>query len=63
MDIPEAVKIVGMLHGVLFVAYIGGVVWMRETFKWDNPTTFKAVLGSFIPFGMIYVDRNVLHVK
>jgi integral membrane protein len=62
-DMPEVVKIVGMIHGVLFVAYMGGVIWMKETLKWDMKTTLKAALGAFIPFGMIYVDKYVLKLR
>ncbi|WP_350656184.1 DUF3817 domain-containing protein [Psychrobacter sp. S1-30-MNA-CIBAN-0213] len=57
MGIPEAVKYVGMAHGVLFIAYI--VILMGSTIKikmplWAMPA---GVLGSFLPFGPFIFDH------
>lgn len=57
MGIPEAVKYVGMAHGVLFIAYI--VILMSAVIKikmplWAMPA---GVLGSFLPFGPFIFDH------
>ncbi len=57
MDIPEAVKYIGMAHGGLFIAYI--VVLMGTAVKikmpiWAIPA---GVLGSFLPFGPFIFDH------
>lgn len=56
MGMPEAVKYVGMLHGILFIAYL--VVLMGSAVKikmplWAIPA---GVLGSFLPFGPFIFD-------
>lgn len=59
MGIPEAVKYVGMAHGMLFIAYI--VLLMITAFRIKMPiwAVPAGVLGSFLPFGPFIFD-NVL---
>ena len=56
-NMPLAVKIMGSLHGVLFVAF---VVLAWEV-KGDNQKGFlwlmKAFLASLIPFGTFVMDK------
>lgn len=57
MGIPEAVKYVGMAHGVLFIAYILMLLVATGKIKmplWALPT---GVLGSFLPFGPFIFDH------
>ncbi|TCK69323.1 integral membrane protein [Winogradskyella wandonensis] len=57
---PQYVKLLGMPHGLLFVAYIVLAVWLKPDFKWDKKTFFFVLLASVIPFGTFYVERNYL---
>jgi integral membrane protein len=58
-DMPEAVRIVGMIHGVLFVAFslvlllawIGGAL----NFRWAA----IAFVATLIPFGPFLIDRRL----
>ena len=34
-DDPSWVRVVGMAHGVLFVAYIAWAIFVKEIKKWD----------------------------
>lgn len=56
---PEMVKIVGMAHGLLFVAYILLVVIVRDLLKWDMKKTILALAASVFPFGTFYADRKL----
>lgn len=56
---PEMVKIVGMAHGLLFVAYILLVVVVREQLKWNMKNTILALAASVFPFGTFYADRKL----
>lgn len=58
MDMPEPNKVVGMLHGVLFILYILAVVQGKYSFNWDGKTTFWALLASVIPFGTFWADAK-----
>ena len=56
MGMPEAVKYVGMGHGVLFIAYIVILMGTANKVKmplWGMPA---GVLGSFLPFGPFIFD-------
>jgi integral membrane protein len=54
----KAVKIVGMLHGVLFVAFVilAGIVLLK--YKKSIFWFIKALVASFIPFGTFYMDKE-----
>lgn len=59
-DLPQMVKIVGMLHGVLFLLYVAGAVYISSILKWKTKQLVVAVLCSVIPFGPFYVEHNYL---
>jgi len=54
------VKLLGMPHGLLFVAYVAFAIYLRSTYKWDLKTFIIILLGSLIPFGTFYVDKKYL---
>tara|TARA_R110001592_G_scaffold6720_5_gene36136 strand:+ start:7393 stop:7671 length:279 start_codon:yes stop_codon:yes gene_type:complete len=56
---PEMVQIVGMAHGVLFIAYIVLVIIVRELLKWNFKQTFIALIASVLPFGTFYADKKI----
>jgi integral membrane protein len=57
---PQYVKLLGMPHGVLFVAYIAFAFLIKSDFKWPLKTFVIVLLASVIPFGTFYVDRTYL---
>jgi integral membrane protein len=58
-EMPMAVKITGMAHGVLFVAYCLLLVTCMKKFNWS--LTFGAYLfiATLIPFGTFVTDRKL----
>jgi len=60
MDMPMPNKVAGMLHGVLFIAYVFGVFLVKDKLKWDRRSVVIALIASVIPFGTFYVDRKML---
>ena len=56
MDITGPNKVVGLAHGILFVAYIILCAQVAYSLKWNLKTTFLAMLASLIPFGTFYAD-------
>lgn len=58
LDMPMPNKIIGMLHGVLFIAYVVMVFMVKDTFKWSLKTTLIALLASIIPFGTFYIEKK-----
>jgi integral membrane protein len=56
---PEMVQLVGMAHGVLFIAYIILVLIVRELVKWNFKQTALALVASVLPFGTFYADKKL----
>ena len=59
-DMPQAVSMVGMAHGVLFVAYVGAAFVMTNGHDWPMTRLGGAVLAAILPFGPFVFDRKVL---
>lgn len=53
-------KIVGMAHGILFIAYVIFAVMLKDKNKWSLKTTGIILLASLIPFGTFYIDKKYL---
>ncbi|CAL2103956.1 Integral membrane protein [Tenacibaculum sp. 190130A14a] len=54
---PEYVKMLGMPHGILFVAYIALAVMLKMELKWDNKSFGMVCLLSILPFGTFFVGK------
>lgn len=59
MDITAPNKIVGMAHGVLFIAYVFLVFWASTETKWSMKTKFWAYTASLLPFGTFVADAKI----
>lgn len=62
-DITEPNFIVGIAHGVLFIAYCLWVVMNHYVQKWNIRTTGILLIASLIPFMTFWADRKILHKK
>lgn len=58
-DMPQAVSVVGMAHGVLFVWYVISVLVAKFEFRLSYKITALALLASLIPFGTFYADAKI----
>lgn len=58
-DIPAPNRIVGMAHGVLFIAYCIMVFVVNLDKKWSLKINFWAYLASLIPFGTFVADAKI----
>lgn len=58
-DLPQAVSIVGMAHGVLFIGFCLVLLqaWLGEhlNFRW----AVMAFIATLIPFGPFLIDRKL----
>lgn len=59
-ELPQMVQIVGMAHGVLFLLYIAGAVYVSQLLQWSTKTLFIVLACSVIPFGPFYAERKYL---
>lgn len=56
---PEAVKHVGMAHGVLFVLYVLLVVMVGIGRGWSARKMGLALLASLVPLGTFWADKHL----
>ena len=54
---PEFNRVVGMIHGLLFVAYVVLVLVVGVQENWSKKAVFWSLLASIIPFGTFYADK------
>lgn len=60
LDDPQYVKMLGMPHGLLFVAYILVAYLIKDEMQWKGKVFRTVLLASIIPFGTFYIDKKYL---
>jgi integral membrane protein len=58
LDLPQAVRVVGMLHGVLFLLYVVLVMEALGAGRFTLRTAALAMLASVLPFGPFVFERK-----
>lgn len=53
---PSIVKLLGMPHGLLFVAFVILSLVNSKKYNWSFIKTIVVLISSIIPFGTFYVD-------
>lgn len=56
---PTPNKIVGMIHGLLFIAYCIWVVLVAREQKWEFSKSLWALVASILPFGTFVADKKL----
>jgi integral membrane protein len=60
-DRPELVRIMGSVHGALFLLFVLNTFSTAIALRWSfRQTTWKVLLACVLPFGTFYVDRKIL---
>lgn len=59
-DGPDVVRILGPVHGLVFLVYLALVFEVRESQGWDTWKTFLVIVASALPFGGFFVGRDVV---
>lgn len=59
-DLPQMVRVIGMAHGILFVAYVLGALIMYKPLNWQRQTLLIAIVCSVVPFGPFYIEKKYL---
>ncbi|WP_374959667.1 DUF3817 domain-containing protein [Gilvibacter sp.] len=57
---PEAVSVIGMAHGVLFVLYLLLAYYVGEKLNWSTRTLLIVMVCAILPFGPFYAERKYL---
>ena len=54
--LPEAVFVVGLIHGLLFILYVAALVHAGKVLKWTNGRVVRGLAASVLPFGPFVFD-------
>jgi len=60
LDIPELSKLLGPVHGLLFILYIFQAIQTKIDKGWSIGSFVVLVLAAFIPFGTFYFVPRIL---
>lgn len=58
-DQPLAVKVVGWIHGALFVLFMLLVLRVYEQRNWPFKKVILAFVAAFLPFGTFVFDKRL----
>lgn len=58
-DIPEAVKYIGWVHGLLFMAYVYLLVISWSKYRWSFSRVIVFFVAALVPFGAFWVERKL----
>ena len=58
LGLPLAVRVVGWMHGVLFILYIIAVFLSIKIMRWNWFAVLVALGASLIPFGTFLLDKS-----
>jgi integral membrane protein len=56
---PLAVKVVGWMHGILFIAYIAMVFLSINVMRWKWRAVLLALGASLVPLGTFFLDTSL----
>lgn len=59
MEMPMPNKVVGMAHGVLFIAYIVLGIQAATDEEWSPKFMLLAFVASLVPGGTFWLDRKL----
>jgi integral membrane protein len=59
MGVPEAVRVVGLIHGILFLLYVGLLAMLHVKQRWPVMFSLYALVASVIPFGTFVLDKHL----
>lgn len=60
-DQPAGTKMLGPVHGALFLLFIFNALSVGVEQNWSfKNTTWKVLLACIIPFGTFYIDHKIL---
>jgi integral membrane protein len=57
--LPIAVRIVGLLHGILFIVLCFALVRAIRVGKWSIGNAMVVFIAAFLPFGPFFLHRRL----
>ncbi|HYW06928.1 MAG TPA: DUF3817 domain-containing protein [Longimicrobium sp.] len=57
--LPQMVRVVGMIHGVLFLLFVAAVLDAGVRLRWPAGRILLALISSLVPFGPFLLDSHL----
>ncbi|MBM3760718.1 MAG: DUF3817 domain-containing protein [Acidobacteria bacterium] len=57
--LPQAVRVIGSLHGALFIIYAVLVLTTARAYRWPGKLIGLGLLAAFLPFGPFWFDKRI----
>lgn len=58
-NLPEAVRIVGSIHGGLFLIYVAAILLCAVLRRWNWKRVLLGLISSVVPLGPFFFDASV----
>ena len=58
-NLPQAVMVVGMIHGLLFIAYVLLALMVRGELGWGVKRLLWVLVMSVLPAGAFFAEKSV----
>lgn len=58
-DMPMAVRVVGMAHGVLFIAFAIALAAASRAERWSTRQSAVAMIAALLPFGAFWLEQRL----
>jgi integral membrane protein len=58
-DMPLAVRIMGSIHGALFVVFCWALMRVLQDARWPTTRAIQVFVASLIPFVPFFLDRHM----
>lgn len=56
---PLPVRIVGSIHGLLFLWFVAALFFAHRECRWSILTSIQLFIASLVPFGFVFVDGKL----
>ncbi len=57
---PQAVSVVGMAHGILFMGYVGLLFYLAMEHRWKMSMLIKGFFAAVLPLGTFFFEKAYL---
>jgi|SRR5690606_277806 len=58
--LPMAVRITGMVHGLLFIVFVYALLRATQHRGWSLKRAFVIFVASLVPFGPLFIDKMLV---
>jgi len=58
-NMPEVVRVVGWIHGFLFILFMTMAYIVYEKLNWPFKRLIQAFIAAFLPFGTFIFDKHL----